>query len=72
MLKKILKKYLSAFLYRNCYTPAVQITQRQLYLHYNERFRNRSSVQLSHTGFKVFSQFEEDGKIGRASCRERV
>lgn len=63
MLKKILKKFLSAFLYRNCYSPAVQITQRQLYLHYNERFRNRTFVQLSDTGFKVFSQFEEDGML---------
>jgi len=63
MLKRLVKKYLSQFRYRDRYSPTVQITQRQLYLSYKENFRNKTAVQLADSGFKVFSQFEEDGML---------
>ncbi|NSW45326.1 MAG: hypothetical protein HPY79_05895, partial [Bacteroidales bacterium] len=44
-------------------SPSVGIIQRQLYLNYRNCLKNNNLPKLSETGFRVFSQFEEDGKL---------
>lgn len=48
---------------RNRFYPSTQIGQRQLYLHYRQCLENNSLPKLNETGYRVFSQFEEDGKL---------
>jgi len=48
---------------RNRFTPSVQIGQRQLYLNYRELSKKDELPPIAETGFRVFSQFEEDGKL---------
>ncbi len=48
---------------RNRFTPSVQITQRQLFLQYQKDLKNNELPKLKDTGFRVFSQFEEDGLL---------
>lgn len=48
---------------RDRFSPQVQIGQRQLILHYQECLRNKQLPELKDTGFRVFSQFEEDGLL---------
>lgn len=43
--------------------PSVQISQRQLFHNYQQMARANTLPSLSDTGFRVFSQFEEDGKL---------
>lgn len=63
MFKHFLKdKFLIAKI-RNRFNPAVQISQRQLYLKYRDAVNSGKVPLLSETGFSVFSQFEEDGKL---------
>lgn len=45
------------------FTPALQATQRQLYLQYRAFLKNNTLPNFNETGFRVFSQFEEDGKL---------
>lgn len=63
MLKNFLKDKFLITKVRNRFYPSVQITQRQLYLHYQELSKKNELPKLSETGYKVFSQFEEDGKL---------
>ena len=63
IIKEFLKdKFLIAKI-RNRFNPSVQISQRQLFLHYQELAKKNKLPALSDTGFRVFSQFEEDGKL---------
>jgi len=63
IIKEFLKdKFLIAKI-RNRFNPSVQISQRQLFLHYQELAKKNELPALSDTGFRVFSQFEEDGKL---------
>ena len=48
---------------RNKYTPAIAIGQRQLMLQYRQCLRSGQKISLDDTGFKVFSQHEEDGLL---------
>ena len=48
---------------RNRFIPSVQITQRQLFHHYRYLADKGELPAISDTGFRVFSQFEEDGKL---------
>jgi hypothetical protein len=43
--------------------PETQIAIRQLYDHYRISVLTGAFPELRHTGFRVFSQFEEDGKL---------
>lgn len=63
MIREFLKDYFLILKVRNRFSPEVQIAQRQLYLHYRELLRKNELPHLSDTGFRVFSQFEEDGKL---------
>ncbi len=63
MIKNFLKdKFLIAKI-RNRFIPTVQIAQRQLFHTYKTHAEQGNLPKLSETGFKVFSQFEEDGKL---------
>ena len=41
----------------------MQITQRQLQTTYQDNFKSNKKIDISDTGFKIFSQFEEDGML---------
>ena len=62
-IKSILKDFFLIFKIRNRFYPSTQIAQRQLFLHYRDCLRNNTPLKLKDTGFRVFSQFEEDGKL---------
>ncbi|PZX16777.1 hypothetical protein LX69_01847 [Breznakibacter xylanolyticus] len=62
-MKKIFKYYFLIFKVRERLSPSVQIGQRQLYLHYRELLKRNELPCISETGFRVFSQFEEDGLL---------
>lgn len=63
MIKNFLKDHFLILKIRNRFNPSVQITQRQLFLDYQKRAKNNDLPAFSDTGFRVFSQFEEDGKL---------
>ena len=63
MIKNFLKKYFLISKIRNRFIPSVQISQRQLYHQYRETMRQGTLPKITETGFRVFSQFEEDGKL---------
>lgn len=62
-IKLFLKKHLQIFKIRNRFYPSTQITQRHLFQYYTDCKSNGRFPELKHTGFRVFSQFEEDGKL---------
>lgn len=63
MLKHLLKDKFLIVKIRNRFNPSVQIGQRQLYHYYRDKVIRNEFLPLSETGFRVFSQFEEDGKL---------
>jgi len=63
MIKNFLKdKFLIAKI-RNRFIPSVQIMQRQLFQEYSQLAKKGETPSFNDTGFRVFSQFEEDGKL---------
>ncbi len=63
MIKNFLKDLFLITKIRNRFIPSVQISQRQLY-HYYQGLKQKGELPpISETGFRVFSQFEEDGKL---------
>ncbi len=62
-IRSILKDFFLIFKIRNRFYPSTQIAQRQLFHYYRDSLRNNNPLQLKDTGFRVFSQFEEDGKL---------
>jgi hypothetical protein len=62
-IKNFLKDKFLMLKIRNRFTPSVQIGQRQLYLHYQALSKKDELPAISETGFRVYSQFEEDGKL---------
>ena len=63
MIKNFLKNHFLIAKIRNRFNPTVQISQRQLYHYYQDKILRKEYLPLSETGFRVFSQFEEDGKL---------
>ena len=63
MIKDFLKDKFLILKVRDQFSPAVQIGQRSLYHHYKSLLRSGNLPSLSETGYRVFSQFEEDGKL---------
>ena len=61
--KHILKKYLKYFKIRGRFVPSVKEKQNQLVQHYQDLQANQNLPLIENTGLKVFSQFEEDGKL---------
>lgn len=62
-LRNIFKDRFMILKVRDRFSPAVQINQRQLFHYYADCAKNNSLPTIADTGFKVFSQFEEDGKL---------
>jgi hypothetical protein len=63
LVKNFLKKHFYILRVRHRFTPSVQIQQVQLLHYYKDCQRNKKLPHFNDTGFKVFSQFEEDGKL---------
>jgi len=63
MIKNFLKKYFLITKIRSRFNPAVQIGQRQLFFQYQKQAKSNQLPKITDTGFRVFSQFEEDGKL---------
>ena len=61
--KNRLKFYFLILKVRNRFSAAVQIQQRQLFHYYKDKATKNETIPLSETGYRVFSQFEEDGKL---------
>lgn len=62
-IKHILKKYFLYFWIKERFSPAVQLNQRQLFHYYSDCAKMKEVPSITETGFRVFSQFEEDGKL---------
>lgn len=62
-IKDFLKSKFYIFKVRNRFSPEVQISQRQLFLNYQNWKKSGNLPAFNDTGFRVFSQFEEDGKL---------
>lgn len=62
-LKNLLKKYFYIFKVWDKLSPSVQISQVSQFHYYQDCKRNNTLPDFKDTGFKVFSQFEEDGKL---------
>ena len=63
MIKNFLKDIFLMAKIRNRFLPSVQISQRQLFHTYQQMAAEGRLPALNETGFRVFSQFEEDGKL---------
>ena len=63
MIKNFLKDKFLITKIRNRFIPSVQILQRQLFHQYSEMTKKGETLSLTDTGFRVYSQFEEDGKL---------
>ncbi len=61
--KDFLKSRFYIFKVKNRFSPAVQIGQRQLFVKYLRWATKNELPPLKDAGFRVFSQYEEDGKI---------
>ncbi|MFO7933713.1 MAG: hypothetical protein R6U78_06495 [Bacteroidales bacterium] len=63
MIKDFLKDKFLITRIRNRFIPSVQILQRQLYHQYRQMAGEVNLPSFNENGFRVFSQFEEDGKL---------
>ena len=63
MLRNFLKKHFYILKLREKLSPAVQISQLRQFQYYQECVSKNTLPNFNETGFKVFSQFEEDGKL---------
>ena len=63
MIKNFLKDKFLISKIRNRFIPSVQILQRQLFHQYSEMTKKGETLSITDTGFRVYSQFEEDGKL---------
>lgn len=61
--KQKLKKWFLIFKVRNRFQPSTQISQRYLFHYYRDCAKRKEVPDLKDAGFRVFSQFEEDGKL---------
>lgn len=62
-LKEFIKNRFYILKVRDRFSAAVQIGQRKLFLDYQTAQQNNQLPHFNDTGFRVFSQFEEDGKL---------
>ena len=62
-IKNFLKDKFLVLKLRNRFSPAVGISQRALFHQYQQMKSDGTLPPFSETGFRVFSQFEEDGKL---------
>lgn len=62
-LRHWLKKHTLGWRMRDRMSPAVQIAQRDIWLRYRDYAHSGTGPPLAETGFRVFSQYEEDGLL---------
>ena len=62
-IKHLLKKYFYIIKVWDKFTPSVQIEQRRLFLYYQEMGKSNNVPAIKDTGYRVFSQHEEDGLL---------
>lgn len=62
-IRSIFKSLFLILKVRERFSPSTQIVQRNLFHYYQDCMRKKNIPKLSDTGFRVFSQFEEDGKL---------
>ncbi len=62
-MKNLIKYYFSGWIYKNQLSAGVQLEQKRMALHYIECRNSNKLPPITDTGFKVFSQFEEDGYL---------
>lgn len=62
-IKHFIKKHFYILKVGNKLSPAVQLAQVQLYHQYQEKKEQNKLPKFNETGFKNFSQFEEDGLL---------
>ncbi len=62
-IKNFIKKHFYILLVKNKLAPSVQIGQVQLYQQYQSKKEQNKLPKFNETGFKNFSQFEEDGLL---------
>ncbi|MDQ3016681.1 MAG: hypothetical protein M3R25_08185 [Bacteroidota bacterium] len=62
-LKHLIKKYFQHLWLKSRYSSATQVSLRQIFNFYQLHSHQSDKLNLKTTGFRVFSQFEEDGKI---------
>ncbi len=62
-IRDLLKDLFLIIKIRNRFYPSTQILQRYLYHYYQDCKKSNAVPKISGTGFRVFSQFEEDGKL---------
>jgi hypothetical protein len=63
LLKNFLKKHFLYYKIKDRFSPSVQLSQRQLFHYYRDKAAQRQLPPLAEAGFRVFSQFEEDGLL---------
>jgi hypothetical protein len=63
IIRNIFKNWFLILKIRNRFHPSTQIQQRNLFHYYQDCAKSGNIPKLSDTGFRVFSQFEEDGKL---------
>jgi hypothetical protein len=63
ILKHIIKDWFLILKIRNRFNPSIQIQQRKLFHYYQDLAQSGRIPNLNDTGFRVFSQNEEDGKL---------
>jgi hypothetical protein len=62
-IKNLIKYYFSGFIYRDQLSASVQLQQKKMALDYLDAKSRNHFPPIKETGFKVFSQFEEDGYL---------
>jgi hypothetical protein len=62
-IKALLKDWFLILKVREKFSPVVQISQRKMYHYYRNLAQKKKLPPLSEAGYKVFSQFEEDGLL---------
>lgn len=62
-IKNVIKHYFSGWIHRSKCNPAIGVQQRALSIQYKHLQHTKQLPKFNETGFKVFSQFEEDGLL---------
>lgn len=63
ILRNLIKNWLLYYRVKSKFNPSIQVSQRQLFLYYQDCLKTNKLPKISETGFSVFSQFEEDGML---------
>lgn len=62
-IKHILKKYLKFYKIKDRFAPTIKKEQLELVIQYQQNLSDNKLPNIQETGFKLYSQFEEDGLL---------